>query len=206
MHTSLTSKERETILYYDQHAEEWRTKHKQVGDYGRLEPEFKLFFDLLPKGRIIEIGCGTGEDAINLIDHYGVDNYIGIEPARGLRKIAEENNPKAKFIDTTIYSLVFPQDSFDGFWLCQMLVHIPKDRLNDAFSSLKKVVKKKGIGMVSLLEGNEDMDESRPGRYYSLWTQAKFTDILEENSFKILHFRKLETGASPWLIYIIEKS
>ena len=204
MKTALTTKERETISYYDTHAEEWKVKHKQAGEYGRLEPEFLLLFKLLPKGKMLEIGSGTGEDAINLIDQYGVENYIGIEPAEGLRKIALENNPDAKFLDSTIYNLDFPNNSFDGFWLCQMLIHIPRSRINEALQSLKGVVKHNGIGMISTLEGNEDMEESRPGRYYSLWKDEEFREIIIQNGFEIIHQRKLETGASPWLIYMVK--
>lgn len=206
MQDKLTQKEIQTIKYYDLHAEEWIVNHKQIGDYGKLAPEFKLLFKLLPNGKVLEIGTGTGEDAKNLIHQYGIDNYIGVEPARGLRKIAQENNPDAHFVDTTIYDLNFPKNSFDGFWLCQMLIHIPKDRLTEAFNSLKKVVKKNGVGMISILEGNDDMQESRPGRYYSLWSFDEFSKILRDNNFEILHSRKLETGASPWLIFIIKKT
>lgn len=201
----LTLKETETINYYSDHAQEWGINHQQVGNFGKLAPEYKLFFKELPSGTVIEIGTGTGEDAINLVKKYGASNYLGVEPAEGLRKIASENNPSAKFLEGSIYDLGDIQSIFDGFWLCQVLIHIPKNRIHEALESVRKVVKSQGIGMISILEGNSDMENSRPGRYYTLWSDKEFANVLAENKFEIINKRKLETGHSPWLIYIVRK-
>ena len=202
----LSFKESKTINYYDKHAQEWKVKHKQSGNFGRLSPEFKLFLKLLPKGKVIEIGTGTGEDAINLIKKYGIGNYVGLEPAKGLMEIAIENNPGAKFLNKSIYEIDFPKNTFDGFWLCQMLIHIPKNRINIALNLVNNILKPKSIGMISILEGNNtEMEESRPGRYYSLWNDEEFSNVLKKNGFEIVHKRKLETGFSPWLIYVLRK-
>lgn len=202
----LTAKEKETINYYTEHSQDWRVKHKQIGKFGRLTPEFKLLFKTLSKGKIIEIGTGTGEDAKNLIKHYGVANYVGVEPSEGLRKVAIENNPKAQFIDTSIYDLKPLKGLFDGFWLSQMLIHIPKNRINQALKSLGDTLKKQSVGMISILEGEGDSQESRPGRFYALYNDKEFSNILKANGFEIFHKRKLETGHSPWLIYFLQKA
>lgn len=202
----LTPKERQTIKYYSEHSEEWKVKHKQAGKFGRLATEFKLFFKLLPTGKIIEIGTGTGEDAVNLIKKYGIKNYIGIEPAKGLLKIALRNNPGANLVNKSTYDIDSPENTFDGFWMCQMLIHIPKGRMNEALQEVNNIVKPGGIGLISILEGlNADMEESRPGRFYTLWADTEFSQMLVKNGFEIVHKRKLETGSSPWLIYIVRK-
>ena len=198
---TLTTEEKSTINYYDQHAQEWSLRHSGGAMFN---PEMKRIFELIPEGKIIEVGVGHGEDARKLIKHYGLENYFGCEPAEGLLERAKKNNPNAKLLRIPIYEIEDIGRRFDGFWISAMMIHIPKNKLKKALRVLHNVIKKGGIGFVSIMEGNADMEESRPGRHYSLWSKDKFDTELENAGFKIVESRKIETKASPWLTYILK--
>lgn len=203
MAKTLTKKEKTTIEYYDQHASEWSEKHSGGTMF---DEDMQEFFKLVPSGKILEIGAGHGEDATKLIKHFGIKNYCGVEPAKGLVEIARKRNPQANFIQKTIYELDFPQDSFDAFWVCAMLIHIPKEKLNEALIKIRDCVKDKSFGFISVMEGNVNMEEDRPGRYYSLWSQEEFERELTSAGFSIHRKRRFIPGkGSPWLAYILEK-
>ncbi len=197
----LTPEEIKTINYYDQSAKEWSEKH-----WGgtMFDPEMQLLFKLLPKGRILEIGSGHGEDAAKLINHYGIENYIGCEPAKRLLKIAKKKNPKANFINISVYELADLNQKFDGFWISATIIHIPKDKLDKVFKNVHNVIRKGGIGFLSIMEGFADMEESRPGRHYSLWMADEFEKELIGANFNIIKKRRIKTSASPWLTYLLK--
>ena len=84
----LSPDEEGTINYYDTHALEWSEKHGLDGRNLHFLEDMKYFFEFLPEGRVLEIGSGHGGDAIRLLKHYGIENYIGADASRGLLRIA----------------------------------------------------------------------------------------------------------------------
>ena len=89
MKNTLTSAEQKSISYYDTHAEEWVQKH---GSGRHALNDLQDFFKLVPSGKVLEVGVGSGVDATKLIRHFGVNNYIGVEPAKGLLEITKKRN------------------------------------------------------------------------------------------------------------------
>ena len=84
---TLTPTETTTIKYYDKNAQTWAEKHGLVNPQPFFTPEMNKLFNLIPSGKILEIGTGHGGDAIQLISHYGVKNYVGIDASQGLLKL-----------------------------------------------------------------------------------------------------------------------
>ncbi len=203
---SLTREESKTIKWYDDQAETWAQKHGLNRDKSLMfQPEMNILFKLVPQGKVLEIGTGHGGDAIQLINHYGVDNYIGVDASSGLLEIAKSRNPTADLRLCSIYDLDFSNE-FDAFWASAVLIHIPKNKLQLALDRLKEAIKTAGIGFISVMEGSADMDESRPGRHYSLWSKDEFERELFLAGFEIIHHRKIkEPGNAPWLTYLIKK-
>lgn len=117
----LTPEEELTIKTYDVHAEAWVSEHSSSGFWAE---EMKIFRELLPEGRIIEIGSGGGRDAKELIE-MGY-NYVGIDASEGLLKQARKVNPNATLEHKSVYDLDYPENYFNGFWTSATLLHIPK--------------------------------------------------------------------------------
>jgi len=78
--------EDKTVQYYDAHAEDWTRTHGGNIGHSYWKKEMAKFHELLPKGKVLEIGSGAGKDAAALIG-IGYD-YVGTDASRGLLKIA----------------------------------------------------------------------------------------------------------------------
>jgi SAM-dependent methyltransferase len=201
----LTPQERETIQYYDDSAQDWADKHGKGETISTFAIQMKKLFELAPTGIILEIGGGHGKEAALLIDHYGVENYVGVDASEGLLRLAKERNPNAKFIHSTVYDLDGIEDAtVNAFWISAMLIHVPKDRLQEALDSLKGKLADSSYGFFSILDGDADMQNSRRGRYYSLWTKKDFTAELEKAGFSVEDFRRYPGNGNDWLGFIVK--
>jgi SAM-dependent methyltransferase len=195
--TRLTDGEKQTVGFYDSNATAWSDAHLDGGYWKKQLNEFKR---LLPAGKVLEIGCGGGRDARDLIKR-GY-SYTGTDISAGLLKEARKNVPGQTFHQQSVYDLNF-DEKFDGFWASAVLLHIPKKRINDALKSIKSVVKKEGIGYISIKNGRGERT-LEDGRFFSFWTKGEFSKILEKNGFEIINF--IHDPRSPtddWLCFFV---
>lgn len=208
MSVELTKKEADTIGWYNVNALTWAEKHGLNDTTRYFQPEMNEFFRHLPQGRVLEIGAGYGGDATKLIEHYCLDNYVGIEPAKGLLEIARSRNPGATFKQLNAYDLDLTNGTFDGFWANAVLIHFPKASLRGVLNKICQLIRASGIGFISVMEGNKDFVNSRTGRYYSLWQCDEFIDELTKAGLMVIYKQKVETenSLSPWLTFIVEKN
>jgi ubiquinone/menaquinone biosynthesis C-methylase UbiE len=131
----LTNEEESTKSSYDTRPKAWARYFDDAGGWPLQLAKFKK---LLPMGKILEIGAGTGRDAAVLADA-GYE-YVGSDVSEGLLKIAKERLPNLKFVTQSVYDLRF-SEKFDGFWASAVLLHIPRSRINEALQKIKSVIK-----------------------------------------------------------------
>lgn len=158
----LTSEEKKTLKYYDKHAEEW-SKDRSPLTSSFWDQDVEKFHHFLPKGKIIEIGSGSGREASRLIAlKY---DYIGTDLSKGLLGYAKKNNPKGKFLLKNVYDLDFPANFFDGFWTSATLLHIPKSKIEIALKSINRILKQGAVGFISIKEnkGISESEEEKTG-------------------------------------------
>lgn len=202
---TITYREKNTVDYYDREAENWSTTHhgNNAGSY--WEDEMGRFHELLPSGKILEIGSGTGRDAAALIA-MGYD-YIGTDASKGLLQMAKKRNPNASFFLKSVEELDFPEGNFDGFWTAATLLHIPKDRIGKALTTIRKQVKLGGIGFISVKQGEGEKIDEPTGRWFAYYSQGEFTDILGKNGYEVVESKVKPTeGDTTWLIYFVRKT
>lgn len=75
-----------------------------------------------PKGRVLDIGCGTGFCHTKFTEDYGVD-YEGITASLEDVKVAQEIGRKILFDDMTF--LTYGDNEFDGVFARHVLEHSP---------------------------------------------------------------------------------
>ncbi len=88
-----TKEEEQTMRTYDTIAPDWASNHSSERFWGE---EMDRFGELLPSGKVLEIGSGGGRDAKELIAK-GYD-YIGTDVSQGLLGEAKKLNPDATFL------------------------------------------------------------------------------------------------------------
>lgn len=199
----MTQKVNKTVKYYDENADEWALAHRANDPSLYWEDKMKRFNELLPRGKILEIGSGSGKDASYLIK-FGY-KYTGTDASKGLLSIASAKNPNATFKNIPVQQLSdkFSPNTFDGFWTTATLLHVPKDQIDLALKNIHKVVKDGGIGFITIKEGKGER-EDETGRLFSYYTRQEFSQILKSNGFEVLEFdRKPVTEKTIWLIYFV---
>lgn len=203
MPKELTPPEVATVDIYDRNAsryvQNWlETNGSGLGVPSRIKGEF---VKLLPSGRILDIGAGgTGREA-NWFLGRGYD-YVGVDVSRGMIDQAQKNCPQARFEQASVYDLDFAQ-SFDGFWCLAVLLHIPKDRLDQALAAIKKNMKPKAYGFISTKEGNGEATEP-DGRFHVRWQPEDFEKRLMSAGYDIIDRDRAQIRQISWLDYIVQ--
>lgn len=201
--SGLTRLEEITRRSYDREADAWMDGHWTPKFWGE---NFDAFYELLPEGRVLEVGCGAGRDAQELIKH-GYE-YVGTDIAPNLLALARKNNTGAEFHEASLYSLDF-KEPFDGFWCAAVLIHIPKSRIDEALSAIRQNLKSRAIGFIAVKEGEGERLESKPDLnnasfLFSYWGREEFRDVLARNGFETLHedYNPM-SERTKWLTYIV---
>jgi len=193
---------------YNRIAEKWAREHSDV-DYFRKE--FEKFSQLLPRGKILDVGCGWGRDS-NLFESTDYE-YTGVDYSKGLLEIAKANFPQVKFVEGNILDLPFEENEFDGFWAAASLLHIPKEKIHKALAEIKRVVKKRGFGFIALKKGEGEKmvtDDKRDGdeqdqRFFAYWQKDEFENVLQKAGFEVLD--SIEHPASEkttWIAFFVK--
>lgn len=120
--------------------------------YGRskIDAELKALFASLPKGAsILDVGCGTGEQLL-LAQGFGLSAH-GLEPARGMREIAQRNVPGAEIKEGVATALPFADNSFDAIIQIEVLRYLDRSEIRQALAEMKRVLRPSGKVLVTLV-------------------------------------------------------
>jgi ubiquinone/menaquinone biosynthesis C-methylase UbiE len=202
--------DKQTIDSYDKIAEEFHKRNAK----SIWSKEYQIFAQLMGDRKdILEIGCGTGRDAEELIN-LGF-TYTGIDASIGMLKLAQERIPQGKFQVGDFFKLDFADNNFDGFWAAAAFLHVPKADIDLVIKESYRILKPGGIGFISMKEKTHKEEgvihEEKYGgiqRYFAFYTQDEFAKILERNGFKIVEsviVVEPDPQAQRWLGYFVEK-
>lgn len=177
-----------------------RTYNKIAARYNEVnlsqvwfERELTTFKSLLPRGKVIDIGCGAGRDASFFLEN-GYD-YTGIDASKAMLEIARARNKRGEFIFKDFYKLDFPKGSFDGFWAAASLLHVPEKRINKLLLSIGEILKTGAIGFISVRKRHGKLRdgiaiEQKYGhlikRHFTYYTKHSLSKLLSKAGFKLL--------------------
>lgn len=202
--------DKKTIDSYNKIAEEFSLRNS-VTIYGEKYQDFKNF---ISGNKVLDIGCGSGRDGVELIK-LGFD-HTGLDASESMIYAAKQRIKDGKFVLGDFFSLSFPDESFDGFWAAASFLHVPKKDIDLVLREAKRILKKNGIGFISLKKKlNLDegvIKESKAGgieRYFSFYEEEEFRKILERNRFEVLkvtHQIENDEIKTNWLCYFVRKN
>ncbi len=201
MPKELTPEESSTKENYDKYAEGWARWWERDKGSNIVSKETSQFRELLPKGRILEIGSGPGQAAGWFVAN-GYD-YLGTDISSGMLEQARKNNPGIRFDEISVYDLNF-DEPFDGFWCSAVLLHIPKNRLNEALTAIHKNIKEGAYGYISMKDGDCEIME-RDGRFHAYWLDKDFSQQLKNNDYRVIERNTYLIKGIHWLRYIVQK-
>jgi len=193
---------KQTIDYYDREAKNWTSAHGGNQGDSYWKDEMKKFHKLLPSGKVLEIGSGAGKDAAALIA-LGYD-YTGTDASEGLLQVAIKRNPGARFVHMAVNNLNLPGEEFDGFWTAATLLHIPKDKIDNALIKIKSVLKPEAVGFISVKAGAGERTDPQTDRWFAYYSQKEFHEVLGRNGFEVIEEETRKGEKDWWLIFFIK--
>lgn len=168
-----------TDTFYTEHAASYAARERRI----RTAPLERFVTLLGPGARVLELGCGGGQDAAWLIDH-----GINLTPTDGVPAMAEQ---ASVLLGRPVAVLRFEDlggvAEWDGIWANASLHHAPAADLPDLFVRIHRALRPGGVLSASLKLGSGEGVDSL-GRYYarpSLEQLRAMTEPLGWGSFEL---------------------
>ncbi len=173
------NKKQQTIDTYNTNASRMADKFNKIGV--RLD-DIKEVFNFVKKENpfVLEIGCGNGRDAEEIIKR--TNNYLGIDIAEKFIEIASKQVPQARFEVADVESYKFPQ-GIDVVIAFASLIHVPKDSLMNIMEKIFNSLNSGGIVRLSMKHANKYSevvkDDEFGTRTYYFYSQNDIKELVK---------------------------
>lgn len=165
-----------------------------------LDRELDRFFEALPGGRILDLGCGAGRDAEYLIQRNAT--VVAGDLSEVMLRTTLDRCEVFGAVQTDLLTLPFAAGVFDGVWACASVLHLPQRVHPDAFAEIHRVLVGGGVAAISLKEGDgegwvRDGRMSSP-RWFSLRRPEAVVQELTDIGF--VSARAVPSGRGNWFV------
>lgn len=185
-------KDQPTLDFYAREAEAYAWRYK-------ASEELAGFLSLLPVGaRILELGCGGGQDSEAMIAA-GFD----VVPTDGSPELAMEAEKRlGRPVEVLLFEDIDYAEDFDAVWANACLLHVPRPDLAAILRKINRTLRPGGIFYASFKTGNaEGADQF--GRYYNQPDDTFLRSAMGSGWSSIAMVKRAGTGyynlPSDWL-------
>lgn len=159
-----------TLQFYRRNAESYAAWAKA--------PSTRLigFLGLLPPdGSILELGCGAGNHAAEMLAR-----GFAVRATDGSPEMAEIASRRLNHpVETMRFDELDERETFDGVWASACLLHVPRSELAGILARIHRALKSSGVFYASFKAGEGDGRDSL-GRYYNYvstdWLRAAYAE------------------------------
>lgn len=160
------------------------------------------------KGRILDLGCGSGRDLL-AFQEMGYQ-VTGLDATPAFVEMSKQV-AGCEVWQQSFLSLDLPSNSFDGIFANASLIHVPSAEMVRVLQQLHQTLSKNGILLMSMVRGDREGFSERPTgyRYVTGWEYASLKPKLEAAKFQILHHYYRPQGVPieecSWLVMVARK-
>ena len=129
-----------------------RSRFSNAFAYGRSKIDALVdeLYESLPKGgKVLDVGCGTGEHLQRALDH-GL-RASGLEPAPAMLEVARRNVPRAEIEQGVATALPYKDAQFDLVIMVEVLRYLDRADTEKALAEARRVLKPGGKLFVTLV-------------------------------------------------------
>lgn len=200
---------RNTINYYEENANSLISRYESadVSDLQNL-----LIKTFTSKSQLLEVGCGSGRDAIFMTKHNY--NIIGIDGSSNMINEAKKIHPELSsslFHKTLLDDLQF-KIFFDGIYSIATLMHLSKDDIKKTILKIYNLLNQNGKFLMSVSLFRDDIDKNgfdEKGRFFLVLNFEEWINICEDAGFKVIETKRNKDGLNrdgiEWLTLIAQK-
>lgn len=193
----------QTIKTYNESARALAERFDRIG--ARIA-EIEETFAPLNKEQpvVLEIGCGNGRDAMEILKR--TNQYLGIDISDELIKLAKEKNPNGTFVVADIEHYQLPEN-LDAIFAFASLIHVPKESLKKILADGLKALNAGGVFRISMKRANEyaetTMEDEFGIRTYYLYSEKDIEECAQ--GYDILNIEHLTIQGQEWLKILLQK-
>jgi SAM-dependent methyltransferase len=195
----------QTIDTYDQSAEALAEYFRGIGP--RVH-DIDLAFLLAgepEKARVLEIGCGDGRDAKDIIRR--TPNYRGFDVSSSMIRLARSHVPEGEFevADAMTYEYTETQDIVFAF---ASLLHLDKEEVTTVLKKVHIALRIGGIFFISLKEKpeyTEELKEDDFGKRLFYFYNADIIGELAGTDYETVALSNMTIGHTKWFEIALKK-
>lgn len=163
----------------------------------KVKPQWKLdaraaFLERVKKGRLLEIGAGTGDDSV-FFKKSGLE-VVATDLSAEMVALCRAKGVNAYEMD--FLSLEFPEGSFDAIYAMLCLLHVPSSDLDQVLRRLKALLRPDGLLFVGVYGGQDEEglspnDDHDPPRFFSFRSDETLLAAARKH-FEVVDFHVVE--------------
>ena len=161
---------RQTIAYFDEHAEKQFREAFAITDTAMQD---KFLSYVKEGGHILDLGCGSGRDSA-----YFMKRGYTVTAADGSAKLCRLAESHLGIpVRTMEFTELDDTDLYDGIFASASIMHLPYDRLKQLMPALLKAMKKDGVLYASFKYG--DQEGVSHNRYFTYLNEERISELLD---------------------------
>jgi SAM-dependent methyltransferase len=192
----------QTLTYYEKQAEQF-VSTTLGADMSELYASFETY--LATPCRILDLGCGSGRDS----RYFAEKGYevVAADPSpvmcQKTREIAG-----VPVITVSAEEMTF-REEFDAIWACASLLHVPREKMPEAFYRIRQALRPEGICYCSFKYG--DQDRVADGRYFADYNEEMLVELQQSvGGFEIINMWvtgdvRTDRAEQKWINAILRK-
>lgn len=140
--------------------------------------------------RLLDLGCGGGQDAGDL-DRRGY-RVMGVDRTSALLSEGRRRYRSLSLVRADFRFLPFQAKSFDGLWAGASLMHLPKLDARRTLADLYRLVRPGGLFAATVTHGVKSSlvtDGWVPGRYFARWRKDELARAVRRAGWNILELK-----------------
>ena len=188
-----------TISAYNRYAQLY--DDEVVGFWNNFPENFiDAFTSEMPGNRVLDLGSGSGRDAV-LLRNRGLE-VVYLDASNEMINITTKLRFESHLADFS--DMRFPDASFDDVWAYTSLIHIQKEKPREVIEKIRKLLKTKGIFAIGVMEGDSAgmvQRKTMPGaaRYFKNYSRKELRELVEPLGFQFLQEDRYQPHNSVYL-------
>jgi predicted TPR repeat methyltransferase len=195
-----------TVETYDQSAKRLADYFAGIGSRVEdIDKGIELTQQIPGALRVVEIGCGDGRDAEEIIKKVGW--YEGFDPSEGLLAIAQSKLAETSFVKADALGYGYPEE-IDLYFAFASLLHVNRGDLKQVFNKVGASLTKGGIFYISLKERSEYAEEAKTDEYGKRMFYHYNPDLIRSiagSSFANILEEHQKIGNTDWFTVALQK-